>query len=436
MMPLIRLFRLALLGVLGLALPVATQRADAQTIHVSPSLGGVDVPGYSLFLVAQGGANRTVNSGAAEVGPDGATVRFMTTDVPVRMASISKVAVALALHRLAEAGRLSLDDEASTHLGWTLRNPAHPKVPVTIRQMMRHESSLSDAGGYTFPLGEQLKDRLGPNSWSRAAPGTAFDYANLNQAILGQLIEQVTGKRFDIAMQELVFVPLQIEACFNWSQCPPGFAEKGAVLYRKAPSSEGPWNPDGPWVAQVDARRPGDCPVRVAEGAPCDLPAYVPGTNGALFSPQGGMRISVHELGLLGLRLLDPEAGFLKPDTIASLFRPVAVKPGGTGEETDTGLMQYWSEGGLHCFSGTGKPGGDQPLSPQPLQGCGHLGNAYGLLSGLVIDPGAGTVVAYALTGTSAPPPPGRVSRFSAPEEDLLSRAADWLGARSSPSPH
>jgi CubicO group peptidase (beta-lactamase class C family) len=428
----VRLHHAAGLIAAALAIPAAAvAEVGAQAIHPASSLGGVEVPGYALFAVAKGGlAAKTVTSGAAEIGPDGATVRALSADTPVRIASISKVAVALALHRLAEAGRIALDDEASAHLGWTLRNPAHPQKPVTIRQMMRHESSLSDAGGYAFVLGERLQDRIGPESWSRAAPGTAFDYANLNQAILGQLIEQVTGKRFDVAMQELVFAPLQLEACYNWSSCPPGFAGKGAVLYRKAPSSDGPWNAQGPWVAQVDARRPGDCPVRVAEGKPCDLAAYVPGTNGALFSPQGGLRISVSELGLLGLRLLDPDFGFLSPETIASLFRPVPVKPGGSGEETDTALMQYWSEGGLHCFSGNGKPDGDQPLSPQPLKGCGHLGNAYGLLSGLVIDPGAGTVVAYALTGSSAPPPPGKVSRFTAPEEALIARAGDWLAER------
>lgn len=419
---------------LALALPAQARPApqsDPHIVHTQPSLGGVEVPGYGLMAVARGGmATKTVKAGAAEIGPDGATARDFSLDVPVRMASVSKLTVALALHRLADAGRIGLDDEASTHLGWTLRNPAHPGAPVTIRQMMRHESGLSDAGGYTFGLGERLQDRVGPGSWSKAAPGTAFDYANLNQAILGQLIEQVTGKRFDIAMQELVFAPLQVEACFNWSACPPGFAEKGAVLYRKAPSSDGPWNPQGPWVPQVDARRPGDCPVRVADGKPCDLAAYVPGTNGALFSPQGGLRISISELATLGLSLLDPGQTFLKPETIASLFRPVAVKPGGTGEETDPNLMQYWSEGGLHCFSGTGKPGGDQPLSPQPLNGCGHLGNAYGLLSGLIIDPAAGTIVSYALTGTSTPPPEGRVSRFTAPEEALLGTAADWLQTR------
>lgn len=409
--------------------------AAAQSSFSYSSLGGVEVPGYGLMAATRGGmAVKTVTSGAAEIGSDGRPARDFSLDTPVRIASVSKLTVALALHRLAEAGRISLDDEASKHLGWTLRNPAHPKAPVTIRQMMRHESSLSDAGGYTFALGDRLQDKLGPNSWSKAAPGTAFDYANLNQAILGQLIEQVTGKRFDIAMQELVFGPLQLDACFNWMGCPPGFAEQGAVLYRKAPSSDGPWNPEGPWVAQVDARRPGDCPVRVAEGKPCDLAAYVPGTNGALFSPQGGLRISISGLAGLGLRLLDPETAFLKPETIASLFRPIAVKPGGSGEETDTALMQYWSEGGLHCFSGTGKPGGDQPLSPQPLKGCGHLGNAYGLLSGVVIDQDAGTVVAYALTGPSAPPPDGKRSRFAAPEEDLLANVAEFLAQTARPA--
>lgn len=418
--------RLSLLAALAVALPAAAQ----DSFSYAP-LGGVEVPGYGLMAAARGGmAVKTTTSGAAEIGPDGRPARDFSLDTPVRIASVSKLTVALALHRLAEAGRIGLDDEASKHLGWTLRNPAHPKLPVTIRQMMRHESSLSDAGGYTFALGERLQDKLGPTSWSRAAPGASFDYANLNQAILGQLIEQVTGKRFDIAMQELVFAPLQIDACFNWTSCPPGFAERGAVLYRKAPSSDGPWNPDGPWVAQVDARRPGDCPVRVADGQFCALESYVPGTNGALFSPQGGLRISVSDLASLGLQLIDPEQTFLKPETIASLFRPVAVKPGGSGEETDPGLMQYWSEGGLHCFSGNGRPGGDQPLSPQPLKGCGHLGNAYGLLSGLIIDPDVGTVVAYALTGTSAPPPDGKLSRFTAPEEALIANAAEFLAER------
>lgn len=411
----------------ALALLGATPTAAAPV----PELGGVEVPAYGLVAATPGGAVLTRVAGAAEVAPDGTALRpFSALDSAVRIASVSKLVVALALHRLADAGRLDLDADVSVALGWRLRNAAHPQTPITVRQMLRHESSLSDAGGYAVVLGERLRDKLGPASFSKAAPGTSFDYANLNQAILGEAIEAVTGQRFDRAVTALVLAPLGLDACFNWSGCSPARIAGGATLYRKAPSDAGPWDAAGPWIAQVDAERPaGGCPVRLAEGEPCDLESYRPGSNGALFSPQGGLRITLLDLASLGLALLADD-GFLKPETRASLFRAVPVKPAGSGGETDAGLMQSWSQGGLHCFSGTGAAGGDQPLSPQPLNGCGHLGEAYGLRSGLVVDPAARTVVAYALTGSSAPPPPGRVSRFSAPEEALLAKAGDWLKTR------
>ncbi len=411
----------ALVGAILAAAPLAAEDI---------SLGDISVPAWGAVAIAADGQLRSEAHGASAFGPDGAAERPFTAQTPIRIASISKVVVALALHRLADAGRLGLDDDVSTHLGWTLRNPAHPDQPITIRQMMRHESSLSDAGGYTFPLGEVLQQKLGPKSFAAAAPGTAFDYANLNQAILGQVIEQVTGKRFDIAVRELVLDPLGIEACYNWSGCRAETVRDGATLYRKAPSDEGPWDPAGPWVAQVDATRPPEaCAVRIAPGGACDIAAYAPGTNGSLFSPQGGLRISLASLARLGEALLRNDA-FLKPASRTSLFRPIAVKAAGQGEETDPGLMQYWSEGGLHCFSGTGKPGGDQPLSTRPMKGCGHLGDAYGLLSGLVIDPAGKTVVAYALTGVSSPPLPGIRSRFSAPEEAMAAQAYALLAGR------
>ena len=397
----------------------------------SPELGGISVPAYGLVARDLKGGQLVLAEGAAEVAPDGGVARPFTADNPVRIASISKVVVALALHRLADAGRIDLDGDVSRYLGWTLRNPAHPQAPISIRQMMRHESSLSDAGGYFFPLGERLRDHVGPKSFSVAAPGTAFDYANLNQAILGEVIEQVTGQRFDHAVRALVLAPLGIDACYNWSGCSPAKVQAGAVIYRKAPSDAGPWDPQGPWIAQIDGTRPPDtCEVRLRDGEACDLGRYKVGSNGSLFSPQGGLRISLADLSALGLALLKDD-GFLKPATRAGLFRPVAVKAAGQGEETDPGLMQYWSEGGLHCFSGTGAAGGDQPLSPQPLKGCGHLGEAYGLKSALVVDPTAGTAVAWAFTGTSAPPPPGTKSRFSAPEEALAGKAAGWLAQAS-----
>ena len=387
-----------------------------------PKLAGVEVPGYAIATAGATGRITSRAEGAAELTADGSIVRPMTADTPVRIASVSKMVVALAIARLADAGKLSLDDDAGKHLGWPLRNPAYPDAPISIRMLLRHESGLSDAGGYSFALGTRLQDALGKDSWSKAAPGTAFDYANVAFPVLATVIEKVTGERFDMAARRLVLVPLKLDACFNWSGCTPETIAKGAVLYRKAPGSDGPWNAAGPWFAQVDAVRPAPCPVRLAEGAACDLSGYIPGTNGGLFGPQGGLRISVIDLAKIGQALLQNDGSFLKPATIDALFTPRRVAAVGQGEESDPGLMQYWSEGGFHCLSGTGKSGGDQPLAPRATAGCGHLGEAYGLYSALIIDRKSRTVRAHAYTGSAEPPPPGKVSRFNAPEEALFAQ--------------
>lgn len=385
-----------------------------------PELAGVTVPAWGVAQAGRTGAPVTRVAGAAEIDAAGRPLRPFSADTPVRIASISKVVVALAVWRLVDQGRLDPDADVSPVLGFPLRNPRHRDVPVTIRQLLRHESALIDAGGYVMRPGVPLRDVIGPASWGDWAPGSRFDYANLNSVVLATIIERTTGERFDVAARRLVLQPLGLDACFNWSGCSPAAIAAGGVLYRKSPDGGESWAPDGPWVAQVDSERPaGGCPIRLGEAQACDLAAIVPGENGGLFAPQGGLRISLSDLARLGQALLTNPEGFLKPATHAALFRARPIAAWGPGEETDRGLMQAWSDGGLHCFSGTGAAGGDQPASPKPMAGCGHLGEAYGLFSALVVDPASGSVRAWLLTGSVTVPPAGRVSRFNALSEAL-----------------
>jgi len=388
-----------------------------------PVLAGVEASGWAVAYADGRRVVADAQGGAALTG-DGRVVRPMTAQTPVRIASVSKLALALALNRLADAGKLSLDDDASMHLGWPLRHPDFPDAIISIRMLLRHEGSVSDAGGYGGKLGERLRDRIGAQSWSAARPGTQFDYSNLNSALLAEIVEAVTGARFDRAMATLVFQPLGVAACFNWSGCAPGFADGGAVLYRKSADFGEHWDRHGPWVAQVDAERPAEgCPVQRPDGLPCDLTRYVPGDNGGLFSPQGGLRISVQALAQLGAAVAANRGGFLKPETHKALFRAMPVQPHGDGAESDARLTRYWSAGGLHCFSGDGAVGGDQPLAPRPTAGCGHLGEAYGLYSALVMNAVTGDARAWAMTGSADDPPAGRRSRFNAMAEELAARA-------------
>ena len=67
--------------------------------------------------------------------------------------------------------------------------------------------------------------------------------------------------------------------------------------------------PDGGAIRDdLGGRRP-DCPVLAPSG--CDLATYRLGDNGALFSPQGGLRISVRDLATIGRLLLNRRHGRL-----------------------------------------------------------------------------------------------------------------------------
>ena len=67
-------------------------------------------------------SSRITASGASGLA-DRAANRQLTIDDPVRIASISKLFVAVGVMRLVEEGRLDLDRDVSDYLGWPLRNP-------------------------------------------------------------------------------------------------------------------------------------------------------------------------------------------------------------------------------------------------------------------------------------------------------------------------
>ena len=63
----------------------------------SPVLGGIEVPAYGIVAVDRAGGRMARAEGAAELSADGRTQRPFTSATPVRIASVSKLVVALAL---------------------------------------------------------------------------------------------------------------------------------------------------------------------------------------------------------------------------------------------------------------------------------------------------------------------------------------------------
>ncbi len=343
---------------------------------------------------------------------DRASGRASTIEDPVRIASVSKLVVALGVMRLVEEGRLDLDTDVSRWLGWQLRNPAYPDVPITLRRLLSHTSSLQDEGdNYVIPLGRTVREMIARPATFDAAhrPGSYFRYANINFPVIASVMEKAAGERFDRLIDGKVLKPLGLDACFNYTTCSDAKLARIVVLYR----------PNGT-VARDDlrGRRP-DCPV-ATEGPGCDLGSYQLGSNGALFSPQGGLRASMSDLARIGQLILNRGRiggrAFLRPESVDAVLGPVWEFDGNNGDTSD----------GFYCAYGlasqqlpAGGPGCRDDLTGTGRKLVGHAGEAYNLRSGLWIDFQRRVGVAYFAANTDAGT---ERSAYHTVEEQLVAR--------------
>lgn len=334
-----------------------------------------------------------------------------------RVASVSKTVTAIAVMKLYQQGLLDLSEDISTYFGYTVRNPDYPTVVITPRMLLSHQSSIRDGSGYfsfltatsqspPVPSIQQLLIPSGtfftPDCWrSTEPPGTYFEYANLNYAILGTLIENVSGQRFDQFVRQQVLLPLGIEGSFNIHDLPN--PDRIAVLYRKQ---------GGNWVPQADHYN-GVLP------SPVNLSGYVPGTNGLLFGPQGSLRLTAKELSLIlrllanrgvvnGIRILDDST----VDLMKTKF--YCYTCGNSGNNMG-GLFRGYGLG-LHIT--TNFPHED--IIFPGIEMHGHPGEAYGLLSDMYFDQKGILGVVFITNGVGTGIQYGTQSVFYACEEDVF----------------
>ncbi|MFM5916272.1 MAG: serine hydrolase domain-containing protein [Novosphingobium sp.] len=354
----------------------------------------------------------------AEGEADRATHRMATADDPVRIASISKLVTTLGVMRLVDQGKLDLDRDVSDYLGYRLRNPAFPGTKITLRLLLSHQSSLLDGEDrYIIPLGETLQTRLTePALWDTVhAPGSGwFHYTNLNFPVVASVMERVTGERFDRLMARLVLRPLKLEACFNWSGCSPAMAARAVVLYRASGEAA---------KDELKGVLPG-CPVVTNPGDSCDLSRYVPGSNGALFSPQGGLRISMRGMAKVGQLLARGGRGFVSHKAFAEMTEPEWRFDGSNGLGEDGTASGFFCTYGLALHRiGGGGTGCHDNLFGDTIERIGHSGDAYGLKAGLWVDPVTGRGLAF-FTSAVADDSKGKRSAFTAAEEAVVDRSA------------
>ncbi len=326
------------------------------------------------------GMSVAVIKGDSIVYSKGFGLRDVTRNLPAddstvyRIASISKMVTATALMTLNDQGWINLDADISNYLGFTLRNPNFPNDIITTRMVLSHTAGLRDGTGYDGFLNATYNQSPPPhlksllqsggqyytaNMWSSTLRPSAnyFSYANINFGVIGTIIENISGQRFDIFCRDNVFIPLGIDGGFNVRNV--ANVNNVAVLYRKS---------GGSWVPQTDNYQGAYPP------AP-NLSNYVIGTNGVIFAPQGGVRTSVNGLAKFMIMHMNGgvlnEARLLSDSSAAMMQNPRWVYNGSNG-------FNYY---GIFNAYGLGCSRTADLLPGETLYG--HPGEAYGLISDL-----------------------------------------------------
>lgn len=227
---------LAIFTVTGaLAQPPSTPPTDitnSMNTRFQKFMESAHVPGVVWGIVQNG---KLAYAGALGV-QDIDTRRPVTTSTNFRIASMSKAFTALAILSLRDEGKLSLDAPLERYVpearSW--RYPTSDSPKLRIRDLLGHISGFGPDDPWSDrqqALSEQAFTALLAKGFSfNHGPQTKYEYSSLGYALLGRVITNVSGQRYDRYIERTFLRPLGMEASgFEIADVP---AERLAVGYR------------------------------------------------------------------------------------------------------------------------------------------------------------------------------------------------------------
>ena len=130
-----------------------------------------------------------------------------------QIGSVTKQFTAAIILKLAEQGKLKLDNKLSQYF------PEFPNAgKITIENLLSHTSGL-----YNYTNNEEFMQKEVEKSLAREQlfamvnnkpldfnPGEKYSYSNTGYMMLGYIIEKVTGKKYEHVVRENIFIPLQM----------------------------------------------------------------------------------------------------------------------------------------------------------------------------------------------------------------------------------
>jgi len=146
------------------------------------------------------------------------------------LSSASKAVTAALLMQLFEQNLFSLDDTINEYLPFNVNHPDFPEVPITFKMLLSHTSGIKDNWDYMpfydgdspLELSFYLNQYLTPGgdfynndlNFTDYAPGTSFSYSNVGAALVGFLVEEISGQLFNEYSNENIFEPFGMDNAY------------------------------------------------------------------------------------------------------------------------------------------------------------------------------------------------------------------------------
>ncbi len=138
----------------------------------------------------------------------------LTVDSPMYIGSVSKQFCAAATLILRDEGKLSVEDTLDKYFP----EYAHGK-DITIKHLLTMRSGIPNFTNYfnQIPVGSTGGGIMADlNAWAFSkelnfAPDAGYEYSNTNYALLGQIVEQVSGQDYEVFIRQRIFEPLGMD---------------------------------------------------------------------------------------------------------------------------------------------------------------------------------------------------------------------------------
>jgi len=226
---------------------------------------GIDekfIPGGSLMIIHKGEVILQEGFGVANLESG----EPFKANAPCRIASLTKPHTATTLALLAEMGKLSFSDPVSKYL------PAFKKLkvrgengdakPITLAMCLSHTAGFASnnqlkAGEFDLDLNGSLAEVVDELASQELfyEPATAYGYSRLGYMTAARVAEVVTGKSFEVVMEDVLFAPVgSTESTFDYQSMidripSPYVRTKGGFELRTGEPMGTVTNPGGALIA-------------------------------------------------------------------------------------------------------------------------------------------------------------------------------------------